>query len=106
METKLFEPRVLGKGITIEKAPTEPNHGARLVDVQGHTKIVKAVITEVTTVEIPVATPDYIVQCFDAAKQIFIPDNVQEIDGKIKVDFLLPQSGEVRVLFVGGDGGD
>lgn len=104
--TKLYEPRVLGKGITIETAPTEPNHGARLVDVQGHTKIVKAVITDATLVEIPVSTPDYIVQCYDAAKQIITPNNIRETNGKIVVDFLLPQSGEIRVLFVGGDGGD
>uniref|UniRef100_A0AB39CE15 Phage protein n=1 Tax=Pseudomonas phage HRDY3 TaxID=3236930 RepID=A0AB39CE15_9VIRU len=104
--TKLFEPRVLGKGITIESAPTEPNHGARLVDVQGHAKIVKAAITDATSVEIPVSSEDYIVQCFDAAKQIIYPDNIKEVDGNIVVDFLQPQTGMVRVLFVGGDGGD
>lgn len=106
MDTKLFEPRVLGKGITIESAPTEPNHGARLVDVQGHAKIVRAILTAATSVVIPVQSEDYIVQCFDAAKQIIYPNSAKEVDGNIVVEFLEPQTGMVRVLFVGGDGGD
>lgn len=105
MDTKLYEPRVLGKGITIETAPSEPNHGARLVDVHGHAKIVKATLTDATSVKIPVQSEDYIVQCFDAAKQIFTPNDVKEVNGFITIDFLEPQSGTVRVLFVGGGGG-
>jgi hypothetical protein len=104
--TKLFEPRVLGAGITIEEKPTQPNHGARLVDVQSYATITRASITNVLQVDIPVLTTDYIVQCFDAAKQIIYPDSAQEVGGKIEVKFLEPQSGEVRVLFIGGDGGD
>jgi hypothetical protein len=104
--TKLFEPRVLGAGITIEEKPTQPNHGARLVDVQSYATITKATLTNVLQVDIPVRSPDYIVQCFDQTKQIIYPDSVQEVGENIEVKFLEPQSGEVRVLFVGGDSGD
>lgn len=104
--TKLYEPHVLGAGITIEEKPTLPNHGARLVDVQSYATITKATLTNVLKVVIPVRSPDYIVQCFDAAKQIFYPDSVQEVGTNIEIKFLESQSGEVRVLFIGGDGGD
>lgn len=106
MESKLYEPRVLGKGITIEKTPTEPNHGVRLVDLQGYVRVTVAILTDATVAEIPLTSTDYFVQCFDVDKQIFQPNNIQEIEGKIVVDFLLPQSGTVKVLFIGGDGGD
>lgn len=104
--TKLYEPRVLGAGITIEEKPTLPNHGARLVDVQSYATITKAQITNVLKVEIPVRSPDYIVQCFDQSKRIFYPDSVQEVGENIEIEFLEPQSGQIRVLFVGGDSGD
>lgn len=104
--TKLFEPRVLGAGITIEEKPTLPNHGARLVDVRSYATITKATLTNVLQVVIPVRSSDYIVQCFDAAKQIIYPDSAQEVGSNIEIKFLEPQSGEVRVLFIGGDGGD
>ena len=76
------------------------------MDVQSYATITKATLTNVLQVDIPVRSPDYIVQCFDQTKQIIYPDSVQEVGENIEVKFLEPQSGEVRVLFVGGDSGD
>lgn len=104
--TRLFEPVVLGRGITIQKAPTEPNHGVRKKDLEAHVKIVKYELDSVTTLEIDRAAADYIIQCFDTEGDIVWPNNVGQTGSKITVDFLKPQSGVVRVLFIGGTSGD
>ncbi|MND62238.1 hypothetical protein D3C80_535140 [compost metagenome] len=104
--TRLFEPRVLGAGIIIEKAPTLDNHGVRKVDMESHAQIKTYQITDVTSVEIPLLTSDYIVQCFDAANSIIYPNNAREEETSLIVEFLAPQTGKIRVLFVGGKGGD
>ena len=104
--TRLFEPVVLGRGITIGKAPTLPNHGVRKKDLEAHVKVVKYDLENVTTLEIDKATDDYIIQCFDTNGDIVWPDKVRPTSTKVFVDFLNPQSGVVRVLFIGGTSGD
>lgn len=104
--TRLFEPIVHGRGITIKNRPTEPNHGVRKKDLEAHVKIVKYELDRVTTLDIDKAAADYIIQCFDTDGDIVWPDKVSQTDTKIKVDFLYPQSGVVRVLFIGGTSGE
>lgn len=105
--TKLFEPIVLGRGITIENPPTEPNHGVRKRDMEAHVKIVRYELTNATTLDIDKAATDFSIQCFDTDGDIVWPDTVDQSDStKIKVNFLNPQSGVVRVLFIGGTSGD
>jgi hypothetical protein len=104
--SKLFEPEVYGKGISIRKAPTLPNHGVRKKDLEAHVRIVKYEIDGVTSLEIDKLAADYFIQCFDVDGETVWPNSETPSETKIVVDFLFPQSGEVRVLFIGGTSGD
>lgn len=104
--TRLFEPVVHGKGITILNPPTLPNHGVRKQDMEAHVKVVRYELTDVTTLEIDKAATDFIIQCFDTDGDIVWPDKVEPTESKILVKFLVPQSGVVRVLFIGGTSGN
>lgn len=104
--SKLFEPEVYGKGIVIRKAPTLPNHGVRKKDLEAHVNVVRYEIDAVTTLNIEKHSADYIIQCFDEDGDVVGPNTTSETDTEIIVTFLFPQSGMVRVLFIGGTLGD
>lgn len=104
--SKLFEPEVYGKGILIRKAPTLPNHGVRKKDLEAHVKVVRYDLDAVTTLEIEKHSADYIIQCFDETGDIVGPNTTSQTETQIIVTFLFPQSGVVRVLFIGGTSGD
>lgn len=104
--SKLFEPEVYGKGILIRKAPTLPNHGVRKKDLESHVKVVRYEIDAVTTIDIEKHSDDYIIQCFDEDGDIVGPNTTSETDTQITVNFLFPQSGVIRILFIGGTSGD
>lgn len=104
--TKLFEPEVLGKGISIRKAPTQPTHAVRKKDLEAHVKVERYEIDSVTTLEIDKYADDYIIQCFDTTGDIVWPNKTGFTADKIKIEFMFAQSGVVRVLFIGGTSGD
>lgn len=104
--TKLFNPEVLGDGITIEKAPSQPKHAVRKVDLEGFVKAQKFIHTNTLIVTIPKATADFMVQCYDENKQLIIPDSITETDDAIEVSFFKAQTGVIRVLFIGGSSGN
>lgn len=99
--TDLFNPNVLGDGITIQKAPSDPKHAVRLTDIQGMFKVTRAEFTDVLEVTIPKQSNDFFVDCYDAQKARIFPDKIQEDDDNIVVTFAVQQSGLIRVLFIG-----
>ena len=105
---KLYEPRVLGAGIIIDRTPTEPKHGVRKVDLEAYTQIQTYDIEGVTRVEIPMISQQYMVHVVDEQNQFTWPDLMRELQtpARLEITFLAPQSGTIRVLFVGGTGGD
>ena len=104
--TKLFEPIVLGAGVTIENTPTLPKHAVRKIDLEGHITAQKFVLTEALTVSIPKQSDDFFIQCYNELKQKFEPDSATETETSIEINFLNAQTGIIRVLFIGGSGGD
>lgn len=104
--TKLFNPEVLGAGIKILNAPTDPKHGVRKVDLEGFVQAQRVEITNVLSVTIPKLADDFFIQCYDEHKRSFTPDSIEETDDDIEVKFFVNQTGVIRVLFIGGSSGN
>jgi len=104
--TKLFNPEVMGAGIKILNAPTDPTHAVRKIDLEGFVRAQRLEITSVTTLSLPKLADDFIIQCYDETKQLIIPDSITETDTTIEVVFLFAQTGIIRVLFIGGSSGN
>lgn len=104
--TKLYDPLVLGKGLTIQRQPSLPNHAVRVIDLEAFVRPKKYVITNVLNLVIEKEADDFILQVYDDNRQLITPDSVTESDDSIHIDFLYAQSGYIRVLFIGGSSGD
>lgn len=106
MSSKLYNPTVLGPGITIERTPTDPKHAVRKVDLENYTRAEKYLLENVSAFSIEKLSDDFIIQFYDENKQKFQPNSVTDNTDTIDVTFVVPQSGKVVVLFIGGKGGD
>lgn len=104
--TKLWNPKVLGKGIKIDEAPTDPKHAVRKVDLESFVRASRYELTGVQNFTIQKVTNDFIVQFYDEANELFLPNSVTDTDDGIEIEFLKPQTGVAVVLFIGGGSGN
>lgn len=99
--TKLFEPEVLGKGITIDSEPTLDKHAVRRIDMRKHAHITVYTMNQSTQVTVEKESADFNIQCWDENNELIYPNSIKEEADEIIVSFLMPQTGKVRALFVG-----
>lgn len=101
--TRLYEPVVMGKGITITSKPSDPLHAVRVTDLREYAKMQRVDFENDTVLSVPRLSQNNIVQIFDANSQLITPNSLtQSPDTEtIDVEFLVPQSGYLLVFSVG-----
>lgn len=99
----IYDPVVLGPGITITEAPSSPNHGARLKDVHEYATMQVVAFTDALELTVPKRPLPCIIQVFDTANQAITPNILFQVPNgdTAYINFIEPQSGTVLIFTVG-----
>lgn len=101
---KLYEPEVLGEGITINAPPTKPNHGVRKIDLEGLVKCESYSLTNVVDLHIPKHSDDFVINIIEN-NELVLPNTISTSVDEVHIYFLEPQSGTLRIVFFGVQNG-
>lgn len=99
--TRLYEPVVLGKGVTIKSKPSDPLHAVRVTDLKEYAKMQRVEFDNETSLSIPRLSQNNIVQVFDANSQLFTPNKLEQLTDTIDIEFLVPETGYLLIFSVG-----
>ncbi|MNV90562.1 hypothetical protein D3C71_1849600 [compost metagenome] len=99
--TRLYEPVVLGKGVTIKSKPSDPLHAVRVTDLKEYAKMQRVEFDNETALSIPRLSQNNIVQVYDSNSQAFTPNRLEQLDETIEVEFLVPETGYLLIFSVG-----
>lgn len=99
--TRLYEPVVLGKGVTIKSKPSDPLHAVRVTDLQEYAKMQRVDFEAETSLSIPRLSESSIVQCFDSTSNSFTPNVLRHAEETIEIEFLVPETGYLLIFSVG-----
>jgi L-asparaginase/Glu-tRNA(Gln) amidotransferase subunit D len=99
--TRLYEPVVLGKGVTIKSKPSDPMHAVRVTDLKEYAKMQRVDFVNETAISVPRLAENNIVQVYDSNSQAFTPERLEQLTDTIEVEFLVPETGYMLIFSVG-----
>lgn len=99
--TRLYEPVVIGKGVTIQSKPSDPLHAVRVTDLQEYAKMQRVEFDGETSLSIPRLAENSIVQAYDSNSQLFTPNRLEQLAETIEIEFLVPETGYLLIFSVG-----
>lgn len=99
--TRLYEPVVLGKGVTIKSKPSDPMHAVRVTDLKEYAKMQRVDFDNETSISVPRLAENSIVQVYDSNSQVFTPNKLEQLTDTIEIEFLVPETGYLLIFSVG-----
>lgn len=101
--TRLYEPVVLGKGVTIESKPSDPKHAVRVEDLKEYAKMQRVEFENEVTFTVPRLAKNSVVQVYDTDGNLVTPNKQRQPPDEeiIEFEFLEPQSGYLLIFSVG-----
>lgn len=99
--TRLYEPVVMGKGVTIKSKPSDPLHAVRVTDLKEYAKMQRVDFENETAISVPRLSTNSIVQVYDSKSQAFTPNRLEQLTDTIEIEFLVPESGHLLIFSVG-----